>query len=65
MTWACRSCATGYGSISFGFGLSDRAEQAMTPGAIDLGLQQVVDGLSMYVSQAIIAPGVAVGEPVF
>ena len=31
--------SSGYGSISFGFGLSDRAEQAMTPGAIDLGLQ--------------------------
>lgn len=31
--------SSGYGAISFGFGISDRSEAAMTPGAIDLGLQ--------------------------
>lgn len=31
--------SSGYGSASLGFGLSDRSEQASTPGAIDLGLQ--------------------------
>lgn len=31
--------SSGYGAVSFGFGLSDRQQQSMTPQAIDLGLQ--------------------------
>lgn len=31
--------SSGYGAVSFGFGLSDRNQQAVTPDAIDLGLQ--------------------------
>lgn len=31
--------SSGYGAVSFGFGLSDREQQALTPQAIDLGLQ--------------------------